>query len=392
MRRFWNWISIKWQEITLFLLGALLVIFVLWFRLGSLVPGLSSMELNQLTSSENLSQLLSSPIGLPFTLLQFITRNILSNSLGFRSASAVIGLVIVGSFYYVLTNWYSRRIAILGSVLLLTSAWFLHTSRTGTDSSMYMLIFCSIACIIWANNSKHNILPVVISVFLMLLLLYIPGMIWLIVPVVLWQSGNIVRLLRKWNMLLISSVSILAILALAPLAHALIKNPDLIKPYLGLSYAFPSPAQFLGNIIDIPVMLFARGPNNPAIWLARLPLLNLFVSAMFVLGVYAYYKNRQLDRTSYILFIIIVGIILISMGDVINISLILPFVYLISAGGLAMLLQQWYKVFPRNPFARSAGLLILTIAILISAFQGARQYFIAWPHSPKTIQAHTKKS
>jgi len=392
MRKFGNWISIKWQEITLFLVGTLLVIFVLWFRLGSLVPGLSSTEISQLASSENLSQLLSYPIGLPYTLLQFITRNVLSDAIGFRSASAVIGLITAGSFYYVLTNWYSRRIAILGSIMLLSSAWFLHTSRTGVDSSMYMLIFCSIACIIWANNSKRNILPVAFSTFLILVLLYIPGMIWLIIPVVLWQSGNIVRLLRKWNMLLISSVGILAILALAPLAHALINNPDLIRPYLGLSYAFPSPSQFIGNISDIPVMLFARGPNNPAIWLARLPLLNLFVSAMFVLGVYAYYKNRQLDRTSYILFIIIVGIILISLGDVINISLILPFVYLISAGGLAMLLQQWYKVFPRNPFARSAGLLILTIAILISAFQGARQYFIAWPHSPKTIQAHTKKS
>jgi len=54
------------------------------------------------------------------------------------------------------------------------------------------------------------------------------------------------------------------------------------------------------------------------------------------------------------------------------------------------MLQQWFTVFPRNPFARSAGAILMTIVVLLAAYNGFSQYFIAWPNTPETKAVFTE--
>ena len=60
--------------------------------------------------------------------------------------------------------------------------------------------------------------------------------------------------------------------------------------------------------------------------------------------------------------------------------------FLIAAGGVALMLQQWFTVFPYNPFARTVGLVLLLFALGTTSFYSLNQYFVAWPHTPETKQ------
>lgn len=173
---------------------------------------------------------------------------------------------------------------------------------------------------------------------------------------------------------------------LLPLLWTFYSNPELIKVYLGLPQAWPSPLEFVKNVANVPVQLFLRGPDSPTTWLGRLPLVDWFGSIMFVIGGYAYYFKQKLDRTRFIVYVFGVGTILVALGGPVTVAVLLPFVYLIIAGGIALMLQQWYTVFPRNPVARITGTVLMTLAVLMSVFYNINHYFIAWPNAPETKQ------
>jgi len=386
MKKVGNWFAANWMNLAYAVVVAASIVFVLWFGLGDMLPGLSRQEAAQAASADTMRELINNPIGLPHKAVQFATLQLGNGDGMVRSASALIGLLVLGCFYYVLRSWYTRRVAILGTLTFATSAWFLHTARSGTEASMYLLLFGAVACVTWLQRSRGSIPAVLASALLALILLYIPGMIWFVVPAILWQLDRISEIAKGRNPAILVAISLFVLAALSPIGWAMYQHPDLIKTYFGLPQTMPDPVQVAKNIAHIPVQLFVRGPDNPALWLGRLPLLNLFTSVMFAIGLYAYAQNRKLDRVGFALFVFVVGGLLASIGGPVSLTIFLPFVYLISVSGIALMLQKWFTVFPLNPFARSSGTILMTIVVLLAAFNGFSHYFIAWPNTPQTKQ------
>jgi len=76
-----------------------------------------------------------------------------------------------------------------------------------------------------------------------------------------------------------------------------------------------------------------------------------------------------------------VSLLLIGTYGVSSISWLVPFLYLFIAAGIALLLQMWFSVFPKNPIAKYVGLLwIGLIVVLIAYYQGTR-YFVGYSHN-----------
>ncbi len=393
MKKVGNWFAASWVGIMATVICAAAACFLLWFGLGNMLPGLTETEIHQASTSSTTRQLLDNPLGAPHKILQFITQKTLPGAVGVRSASAIIGIFTIACFYFVLRNWYSKRVAFLSTLTLASSAWFLHTVRSGTDGSMYLLLFGAAACITWLKKSRGKMPAIFASAAFVTALLYIPGVIWFVIPAFLWQASAIVQLLEKRNAAVLTILGIVCLAALTPLGYAMYHNHDLIKLYFGLPQTFPDLdlMEVVRNLINIPAELFVRGPDSPGTWLGRLPILNLFATVMFVIGLYAYFKKRQLDRTPFTIFVFIVGTVLVGFGGPVSVSILLPFIYLVVAAGIALLLQQWRTVFPRNPFARATGTVLLSIVVLLAAYQGITQYFVAWPNTPETKQAHNQK-
>jgi hypothetical protein len=391
MKKVGNWFAATWYPVVLFIAATLLIAFFLWFQLGSLVPGFSDAELKQRATSSTYQALMDNPLNAPHKALQLTAQFLKQTSpFAMRSASAIIGLIIVGCFYYILRNWYSRRVAVLGTFLFASSAWFLHVARSGTDVVMYALLIATVACVIWLQNSKGSILAVLFSALFVLTMLYTPGMIWFIIPIVFWQIRRIGHLLEGQNVSVLTILTLLVAVALAPIGWALYQHPELVKTYFGLPQYFPEWKEIIKNIAEVPLQLFVRGPDNPETWLGRIPLLGWFSTAMFVIGTYAYFFKRKLDRTWFIVYVLVVGTIFAGLGGPVNISILMPFIYLMVAGGMALMLQQWFTVFPHNPVAKTLGAVLMTIAVLVTSYFHISHYYIAWPNSPETKEVYNK--
>jgi hypothetical protein len=124
---------------------------------------------------------------------------------------------------------------------------------------------------------------------------------------------------------------------------------------------------------------------------ASLPVLDVASGGFFLIGLYAYYKNSKLERTRIMVLTALFGIVLGALGEItIAVVLLLPFVYSVVAAGISFVLDEWYSVFPRNPFARSFGLLIITSVVLMSVYYQATRFFVVWPQTPETREVYNQ--
>lgn len=377
----------SWQLLLGLGLSIGVVFGLLFFKLGSLTGGVSASETG-FSSQPNLHAILQNPLNAQYNLLLLGLHKIgYTNAAAIRSISAVMGLLCILCFFIILKKWQTTRMAILGTVLFAASSWFLHTARFGSPDVYMFGLVVLLACGIWLRSGSHKFLAFLVTAVVAASLFYVPGLVWFVVAAIIWQRKLLFGVLKQTSKIWMVVCILLAIGALAPLVLAFVDSPSLLKPWLGAPTHWPTIKQIALNVLHVPEYLFVRGPNNPSLWLGKLPILDIFTTVMFALGAYAYYLRRKLDQGRLLLGILIIGTVLIALGGPVTITVLVPFVYMVIPAGIALMLQQWFTVFPRNPLARSVGTALLSMAVLFAAFYHINHYFIAWPNAPETRQA-----
>lgn len=379
-----------WQPFLIY--GALggLILGLLAFRIGSLPQGLSSDEVAALSGSQSLKAIIDNPLFLPHKILLFGVNALgIHNLAVYRGISVFWGALTLILFYGVLRHWFTRRIAALGTFLCASSTWFLTISRLATPYVLWFGLVALLAIGGWLRFSRARVLPVLGAIALGSILLYVPGMVWFVAAAVIWQRRTIKQALLDSTPSLAALSVLLFLLLIAPLLYALVRAPALGRELLGIPSAVPNWHHILQNLGGAASALFCRAPLIPSYWLGRLPLLDIFTSTMFVLGLYSFYYQRQLDRVKTLLGAALVAGVLIALGNVLALTLLVPLVYMIVASGINLMLQQWLTVFPRNPLARIAGVSVLVIAISAAVGYQTGRYFVAWQHAPQTKNTYS---
>lgn len=370
------------------LIGLVILGFLIWlliFRLHSLVPGMSASEVTSITQARTFHQILSNPLNAPFKVLEYLIIHFTSHSIFlYRLVSAFLGLISIVFFYLILRHHYGKYAAIFSTLLLASSSWILHISRLATPE---VLLF-SLTIIIWGGlymyHTRHDYTASFLMVILGAGLLYIPGMIWFVLIAIILERDFLIRFIDDLPTWLRICLSLTGLALIAPLAYGAGHTPSILYNLIGLpSHGF-NLQQFVKHIAAAPLYIFWHGPLDPVRWLARLPILDAFTSIMFLLGLYDYWTKRKLKFNRLVVGALILGVILSALEGPVTISIIIPLLYLIVAAGITELLQQWLSVFPRNPLARGLGIGLLTIAIVLAGYYQSYRYFIAWPHSPLT--------
>ncbi len=378
-----------WQTLILIVVGALVVVGLLTYRLGTLNPGFTQAELDQRASSSSVQKIIENPLYLvqKTSQLALIKLNH-KGPVAMRLPSILMGFAAVWAMFIILGNWHTKRMAILGTLLFATSSWFLHTARLAASDVNYVLPLILIAGGIWLHQNKFAPVAVPLTIFTAVALLYVPAMVLLLVPVVLWQRRTLKKAIGQLPASWQALITMAAIVGLVPLVWSFVQSPRLSLTWLGLPSEWPSSALvYLHNIADIVLQIFIHGQINPVYGIGRLPFLDIFTGAMVALGMFAYLFRLKLDRTKLLVGISLIGILLVALDGPVSISFLLPFVYVLAAAGMTLLLQQWFTVFPRNPFARALAVCIITTAVLASSYYHLNHYFVAWPNIPETKQA-----
>jgi hypothetical protein len=368
--------------------GFALLVGLLAYKLQSLVPIFSPAEKLYLASTKTIGQIISNPLNAPHKLLELVMHYTnQSNIFTARLVSVAFAILAVGLFFYVLSKWYRLNIAILGTILFATSSWFLHYARTATPDILLTLLLAVIAYGVWIQKTKRSALVILFGAALAVSLVYIPGLVWFVLLGGIWQSKAITSHIKNARLSFLP-ITLLGSVILILLLQAIIRDPNLVKPLLGLPNQLPSVYDYFRHLINIPYQIFFRGAANPTMWLGRLPLLDLFAAAMCVLGIYAYSKKLRLDRTKIVFGILILGSLLAALRGPVSPIILTPFVYFLVVAGIAYMLELWYGVYPRNPLARILGYSLIVIAVFFASYYNLRSYFIAWPNAPATKKAY----
>ena len=363
-------------------LFAVLAIGLVW-QLNTLLPGYSPAEVDAYTSSLSFRAILDNPLNAPYLLAVRALMSVHPDSyLVTRAISVAMGLVVLGIFAVLLRHWHDDRTAIMGTLLFGMSAWFLHTSRLGTPGVLEFGLFILVAFSFWLKHTRSPL-----ALFATLLgvagLLYVPGMVWFVAIGVIWQWKAVDRIFKR-NALVVAGAIATFFAALAPLGWGLFKHHELIRPFLGMPDQWPGVFQIVKNIALVPYHLFVHNAYSPETWLGTAPILDVFSLSMFALGGYLYLRHWRLARTPIFILIFLVSAALMAIGSPISYSVVIPFVYLVMAGGISYLLGQWFRVFPRNPIARGIGWTLICLMLALTVAYHSTHYFIGWPQASAT--------
>ncbi|HMS23545.1 MAG TPA: hypothetical protein PKB09_01945 [Candidatus Saccharibacteria bacterium] len=372
----------NWLTVIIFVAVVVGGLFAVFNQLSTIPPGISSPERAFIKSSLSLESITDNPLNAPIKLLFFVVNQLNLDSITvYRGLSGVFGVIFLICFYNYLKHFQTRRVSLLATILLFTSSWFLHNTRLALAN---ILLPLSVMIILMsARKLQQSSNTAIISVLLGIVLglsLYVPAAASVALLVLIFGLKTKKTKLKFKHL---SSFFISLTITIAPLIYASTQNVELIYGIFGLPQTF-LPIEWLKRVLAIPIFLFAKGPLNPVTNLARLPILDVFSSALLVLGVYAAYFKVKQPHFRHIILALIASFVLIALNGESLLPVIMPIIYIVLSYGIAIILQQWLTVFPKNPLVKNIGIFIVVISLSFISFYHLKRYFIAWPNSPTT--------
>jgi len=387
MKDAWAYLRTHRRQVLTAALVALVMLWIVGRHLASLTGGLSSHELAASRQAVGWHGIYHQPLDLPLKLIRSVvfalapTHGVLLS----RLPSLLLGLATIVSFGWLIRLWHGPRTALFATALFATSAWTLHVARLASFSVEYLWAIPALLLVDSLLPRTFRRWPVYYgSLLLWLLLLYVPGLVWLILPAIYLQRRTLQTAWQHFHGWWQRSLYGLTVAGgLGFLAYDLSRSGQL-RQWLGFPAHFASPLHLLKQLLGVPVHLFVRGPQNPETWLGRAPLLDIFVLVMTLVGIYFYSRHYTARRTRLLAGFSLIGVILVALAGPVSLSLLVPLLYACAATGITYLLHEWLSVFPLNPLARSFGIAFVAVAVSLSCFYNLRAYYIAWPHTADT--------
>jgi hypothetical protein len=389
-----NWLTEHWVY-NLVILGSLVVLAIfLLFRIDTIPVGYSPTEWimhnNMAAKYYNFSYLWHNVAFAPYYIVLMVPEYLNRYGLfAIRSTGVLFGLISVIIFYYINWRWWGNLIAVLSTLIFATGLAFLQVTRNSGPVILYVyaaLIIILLGFVV--RNKKRHDTKTLFSALLALQLLYIPGIIWFLIAAAILQRDLVRSEFKKLFTQVKIIIPISGIILLTPLIYSSITNFSTLKTVLGFPQQF-SFISFLHNFVGWFLIIFIWNPVDNIYSIGHLPILSIFIDVMLVLGIYWLWQKRKLNRIYLLGATIILSWFLYALGGPVSIYLALPFILCIAATGMAYILGLWYKIFPRNPVARTLGITILAISVLVVCLYHFDQYFVAWPKTTKTLTVYS---
>ncbi len=366
-----------------------LIAYLLYFqRLGSLLPGYSTSELQALTGASNWHTIAANPVNAPYKSFDWLSTAMLHHGiLANRIITAVIGLLGALLFFVVVRAWCSYRVAFFATVMFATSAGLLHFARLGTGEVLQMCILALLAVVLWYRKQRnHRMIIGYLLIAMFVVIWYIPGMFWFELFGLWPLKGTIRGQARRTNNFHLAGMLVLFLLLLAPLIIASSSNPHILLQLAGLPPHLSTLKHFGSNLLSLALAITVHSNGSSLYWVGHAPLLNAIEVVAGLLGAYYVFRQSSVRRT-FLFGSMAIGLVLASLGGEVTFACLVPILYLFIAIGIDHLLSRWFTVFPRNPIARLSGVGVVCVMVTFSVFYQVRTYYVAWPHAPATRAA-----
>lgn len=366
-----------------------LVIVGLLLVAGLFIPsGLTQTEVQSVVASHAITFSLDSfdpsvIVNLPYHLLQKGSMALFGLSeFSIKLPSLTLGLAAAVGMLLLLRMWFRRNTAVITTILVITTGQFLFIAQSGTSSIMYVFlsIWLLVAAMIVSRRKKWAGTWKMVLFGIVALSLYTPLSLYILVALAsaIVLHPHLRYLVRQLSKVKLVLAALGAILLLVPLGYSLWRDPSIGLTLLGIPTQWPN---LWENIVQLSRQyLDFITPSSGAI---ITPLFGLGSMILIILGILNLATTKYTAR-SYIItaWIGLLLPVLLINPEIIGVTF-LPIV-LLMAMGVSTLLGNWYQLFPRNPYARLAGLLPLTVLIGGMVFSGIDRYMYGYMYDPLT--------
>lgn len=363
--------------ITYSLLAVLVAVLLLAYG-NAIPPGLGPSEQQSLIMSSHVSftQLPTDIIDLPYHALQKLSVEWLGvTPMGVRLPSLVFGAIATLCIVLMLRRWFSQNVAILASVIFITSTWFLSLARLGSPE--IMIVFWTSVLLLTATyvtqQTKNWKWWRVAFAMAAALSMYTPFMVYLFAAAALASLAqpHLRYLLRESNQVNLFIGGFFFTLILIPLGWGIYHNPDLARVLLAVPAALPEPLQFLKDFAKAASSML--NPFNISIGETITPMLNIVSVILLLVGAGRLLRDFHSVRAHVLLIWAAILMPIIAFNPN-NLAFILVPAILVITIGLNQIIRYWYTLFPRNPYAKLFGILPLTL-LAFSMVQVSYQHY-----------------
>lgn len=377
----------RWRYIVGYSIIALLLAGLLVFA-GLYVPGgISPEEIRATVRSDSLSFANPSTFAitsLPFYLLQKAVFHFFGvYDFSIKLPALIIALLSAIGLILLLRRWFRPNIAVLTSLIAITTGQFLFIAQNGTPGIMYVfwpILLLSLGTQV--TRAKRGRLFWQISFAAAAALsLYAPLNIYPLIAITLAVAlhphlRNTVRRLSKAKVAISAMIGALIV---APLIYLIVIKPQLGLSLLGVPATWPP--DIGANIITLLKQFFLFW--EPSTTTLMTPVFGFGSVLIIGLGIYRLVRTRDTTRSYLIIMWLLCLIPVLLINPSFTSVTFLPSVLLLAAG-LTSLISYWYRLFPLNPYARIAGLIPIVILVITLIGSGLDRYMYGYHYAPST--------
>lgn len=354
------------------------------------VPGaLRHEEIEASLKSGSLSMKSLEPslvVDLPYHIMQRTSFMLFGvTTLSIKLPSIILGVLTALGIFLLIRTWFRRNVAVIATILSVTSAPFLFMVQDGTPAIMYsfLTIWILFASTYVTRKKTFGTLWKVLAGVFMATILYTPLGVYLVIAVLTTTifHPHIRYIIRRFSRPRLWVAILLGLASLVPLIYASAIDRDTLFTLLGVPTTLPHLKDNLWELASIILGIFPSS-SSPLVQ----PLYSLGLLLLMVVGLYKLITYKYTAR-SYITLTLLVFMLPLVIFNPERVTYLFPLACLMFSLGIATLITDWYKLFPRNPYARVAGLIPLSILVIGIAYSGASRYMNSYTYSP-TLLSH----
>ena len=383
----------RWRYILGYTLVGLLLAGLLIF-VGLFLPGaLSTVEMTSAARSAALSFTDPATLAianLPYYAFQSAIFSIFGISVfTIKLPSLILALLSAVGFILLLRRWFKPNIAVLASLIAITTGQFLFIAQQGAPGILY--VFWPIVLLLLGTQitrgKKFRFLWKILFAVTAAISLYTPLSIYPLIAIglAIILHPHLRNAIRKLSKVRLAAVLILFLALITPLAYGIFLNPQLGLTLIGLPSVWPP--DFAANAMTVLRQYFMFWePGSSAL---MTPVFGLGSVILITLGLYRMVRTRETTR-SYLIIIWILCLAPVLLLNPAFTSVTFVPSMLMLAAGLTTLIGFWYRLFPLNPYARITGLIPIVILVVALSVSGLARYIYGYHYSPQQAALFSK--
>lgn len=377
----------RWRYIAGYTLIGLLLAALLVF-VGLFVPGgLSAGEMAATVQSHALSWQDPSSLlvaNAPYYALQSLIFTLFGVSIfTIKLPSLILALFSAIGLIMLLRRWFTRNIAVLASLIAVTTGQFLFIAQNGTPGVLYLfwpVVLLLLGTLI-TRGHRFRALWKILFTATAAMSLYTPLSVYPLIAIIIATvlHPHLRSIVRRLSVGKVSLALAIAGLIVTPLIIGIVTNPQLGLSLLGIPSAWPP--DLLANLQT----LFNQYLNfwEPSAGALMTPVFGLGSTLLIILGLYRLIRTHETTRSYLIIAWLILLLPVLILNPAFTTVSYLPSVLLLAAG-LTSLIGYWYRLFPFNPYARAAGLIPIVVLVIALIGSGVDRYFYGYWYDPRT--------